>query len=53
MLQASTVVGIVVLMALLLNIMNGAFGYAAVQNKVDPRRWPWMASPWRSCPRNS
>ncbi|MEJ2736940.1 MAG: phosphate ABC transporter permease, partial [Anaerolineae bacterium] len=35
-LQASTVIGIVVLMALLLNIMDGAFGYAAVQNKVDP-----------------
>jgi len=35
-LQASTVIGIVVLMALLLNIMDGAFGYAAVQNKVAP-----------------
>jgi phosphate transport system permease protein len=35
-LQASTVLGIVVLMALLLNIMDGAFGYAAVQNNVDP-----------------
>jgi len=35
-LQASTVIGIVVLMALLLNIMDGAFGYAAVQNRVDP-----------------
>ncbi|HSJ52482.1 MAG TPA: phosphate ABC transporter permease PstA [Anaerolineae bacterium] len=35
-LQASTVIGIVVLMALLLNIMDGAFGYVAIQNEVDP-----------------
>ena len=35
-LQASTVVGIVVLMALLLNIIDGAFGYVAIQNNVDP-----------------
>jgi len=34
--QAATIVGIVVLTTLLLNIMNGAFGYAAVENKVDP-----------------
>ena len=33
---ASTVVGIVVLTALLFNIVNGAFGLAAVQVKVDP-----------------
>ncbi|HSJ57859.1 MAG TPA: phosphate ABC transporter permease PstA [Anaerolineae bacterium] len=35
-LQASTVTGVVVLMALLLNVIDGAFGYAAVQNRVDP-----------------
>lgn len=35
-LQASTIVGIVVLIALLLNIIDGAFGYAAIQNEVDP-----------------
>ena len=35
-LQASTFIGIVVLMALLLNIMDGAFGYVAVENTVDP-----------------
>ena len=35
-LQASTVIGIVVLMALLLNIMDGAFGYVAIENEVDP-----------------
>jgi len=33
---ASTIVGIVVLTALLFNIVNGAFGLAAVQVKVDP-----------------
>ncbi|HOU15778.1 MAG TPA: phosphate ABC transporter permease PstA [Anaerolineae bacterium] len=34
--QASTIVGIVVLTTLLLNIIDGAFGYAAVESKVDP-----------------
>ncbi|MEJ5311846.1 MAG: phosphate ABC transporter permease PstA [Anaerolineae bacterium] len=34
--QVSTIVGIIVLTTLLLNIINGAFGYAAVENKVDP-----------------
>jgi phosphate transport system permease protein len=34
--QLSTVVGIIALVALLYNIMNGAFGYVALQNKVDP-----------------
>ncbi len=33
---ASTVVGIIVLVLLLLNIINSAFGYAAVENKIDP-----------------
>jgi len=32
----STIVGIVVLTALLFNIVNSAFGLAAVQDKVDP-----------------
>jgi phosphate transport system permease protein len=36
LLQASTIIGIVVLMALVLNIMDGAFGYGVVQSKVDP-----------------
>jgi phosphate transport system permease protein len=35
-LQTSTIVGIIVLMALLLNIIDGAFGYVAIQNSVDP-----------------
>jgi len=34
--QASTVVGIIALTALLLNILNGAFGYVALEAKVDP-----------------
>jgi phosphate transport system permease protein len=34
--QASTVIGIIALMALLLNIMNGAFGYVALEARVDP-----------------
>lgn len=34
--QASTVVGIIALSALLVNIVNNAFGYVAFENKVDP-----------------
>ena len=34
--QASTVIGIIALTALLLNIMNSALGYAALEAKVDP-----------------
>ena len=34
--QASTIVGIIALIALLLNIINGAFGYVAYEAKVDP-----------------
>ena len=36
-LQASTVIGIIVLTALLLNIIDGAFGYVASQNSVEPQ----------------
>jgi phosphate transport system permease protein len=35
-LQLSTIIGIIALLALLLNIINGAFGYAALEAKVDP-----------------
>ena len=35
--QASTIIGIIALAALLLNIMNSAFGYIALEAKVDPR----------------
>ena len=35
--QASTVVGIIALIALLFNIMDGAFGYAALEYRVDPK----------------
>jgi phosphate transport system permease protein len=34
--QASTVVGILALIALMLNIINGAFGYIAYEARVDP-----------------
>lgn len=34
--QASTVVGIIALVALLLNIVDGAFGYVSYEAKVDP-----------------
>ena len=35
-LQLSTMIGIIALLALLLNIINAAFGYAALEAKVDP-----------------
>ncbi|MFH2102885.1 MAG: phosphate ABC transporter permease PstA [Chloroflexota bacterium] len=34
--QAATLVGIIVLTALLLNILDGAFGYVAYEARVDP-----------------
>jgi phosphate transport system permease protein len=34
--QASTILGIIALIALMLNIINGAFGYVAYEAKVDP-----------------
>ncbi|MGD2147306.1 MAG: substrate-binding domain-containing protein, partial [Anaerolineae bacterium] len=36
MFQASTVVGVIALAALLLNILNGALGFTAIQNTVEP-----------------
>jgi phosphate transport system permease protein len=35
-LQLSTIVGIIALATLVLNIINGGFGYAALEAKVDP-----------------
>lgn len=35
--QVSTIVGIVALTALLLNILNGAFGYVVVENEIPPQ----------------
>lgn len=35
--QISTTVGIIALVALLLNISNSAFGYVAIENRVDPK----------------
>src|SRR4026209_406768 len=34
--RASTVIGILALIALVLNIVNGAFGYVAYEARVDP-----------------
>ncbi len=34
--QASTIVGIIALIALLLNVIDGAFGYVAYEARVDP-----------------
>jgi len=34
--QASTIVGIIALIAMLLNIINGALGYVAYEGRVDP-----------------
>ena len=34
--MASTIIGIVALTALLYNVINGAFGFVAIQNTVDP-----------------
>jgi len=34
--QASTIVGIIALIALLLNVIDGAFGYVAYEAKVEP-----------------
>src|SRR5215208_1106118 len=35
-LQASTIVGIIALIAMLLNIINGSIGYVAYEGRVDP-----------------
>jgi phosphate transport system permease protein len=34
--QASTIIGIITLTTLLLNIFGSAFGYAAIENEIDP-----------------
>lgn len=34
--MASTLIGIIALLALLYNVIDGAFGYVAIQNAVDP-----------------
>lgn len=34
--QTSTIVGIIALIALMLNVINGAFGYVAYEARVDP-----------------
>ncbi len=37
MFQASTIIGIIALSALLYNIINQSFGYVAIENKIDPQ----------------
>ena len=34
--MASTLIGIIALIALLYNMVNSAFGYVMVQNEIDP-----------------
>ena len=34
--QASTIIGLIVLTVLVFNVVNGAFGFVAIQNEVDP-----------------
>ena len=34
--QVSTIIGIIALIALMLNIINSAFGYVAYEARVDP-----------------
>src|SRR5215203_3292562 len=34
--MASTMIGIVALVALLFNVFNSAFGYVMIQNEIDP-----------------
>src|SRR5687767_7317646 len=34
--MASTLIGIIALMALLYNVINSAFGYVMIQNEIDP-----------------
>ncbi len=49
--QASTVVGILVLTALLYNIVNSAFGLVAVVNQVDPARLAVNGVPLEELPK--
>ena len=34
--QASTVIGVITLLALLLTVIDQSFGYVALENKIDP-----------------
>jgi len=49
--QASTIVGIIALTALLVTIANGAFGFVAVENRVDPASLAVDGVPLRDLPK--
>ena len=51
-LQASTIVGIVALTALLYNISNQSFGYVAIENEVDPQALAVDGVPLEELPKN-
>lgn len=50
-LQASTIVGILALTALLYNISNQAFGYVAIENEVDPASLSAAGVPLQELPK--
>jgi phosphate transport system permease protein len=47
--QASTIVGIIALIALMLNVIDSAFGYVAYEARVDPDT---LARGWHTCGRS-
>jgi phosphate transport system permease protein len=50
--QASTVIAIITLTALLINISNGSIGYVAIENKVDPEELSLNGVPLDSLDKN-
>jgi hypothetical protein len=57
-LQLATILGIIALVALLLNVINGAFGYTVLEAYSRKRAWTlpswlWMAFRLRTKTRNS
>jgi phosphate transport system permease protein len=49
--QASTLIGIVALTALVINIIDGSFGYAAIQYSVDPETFAIDGIPLNELPK--
>lgn len=49
--QASTLIGIVALTALVINIIDGSFGYAAIQYSVDPETFAVDGIPMNELPK--
>jgi phosphate transport system permease protein len=50
---ASTLIGIVALTTLLLNIFNSAFGYVALENKIQPEQLARNGVPIEDMPKES